>query len=74
MDWPTLATVTITDAIRNVRLTSILLKNPLLWRARALDLSGVSEADSCLFALCGEDRRREGDKLRQFSQILGGGG
>lgn len=57
-----------------VRCTSILLKNPLLWRARALDLSGVSEADSCLFALCGEDRRREGDKLRQFSQILGGGG
>ena len=36
--------------------------------------SAVSAADSCLFALCGEDRRREGDKLRQFSQILGGGG
>ena len=26
------------------------------------------------FALCGEDRGRKGDELRQFSQILGGGG
>jgi hypothetical protein len=42
---------------------------PALWIC-----STVSGADSCFFALCGEDRRREGDKLRQFSQILGGGG
>jgi hypothetical protein len=37
-------------------------------------LGAVSEADSCLFALCGEDRRRERNELRQFRQILGCGG
>ena len=42
---------------------------PALWIC-----SAVSEADSCLLALCGEEGHREGDKLRQFSQILGGGG
>ena len=42
---------------------------PALWIC-----SAVSEADSCRFASCGEDRRREGDELRQFPQILGGGG
>jgi CRISPR/Cas system endoribonuclease Cas6 (RAMP superfamily) len=34
----------------------------------------VSETGSCLFALCGEDGRREWNELRQFSQILGCGG
>ena len=61
-------------AICYVRLTSILLKNPLLWQPALWICSAVSEADSCLFASCGEDRRREGDELRQFPQILGGGG
>jgi hypothetical protein len=36
--------------------------------------SAVSEADSCLFASQGEGRRRMRDELRQFPQILGGGG
>ena len=27
-----------------------------------------------LCASCGEDRRRKGDELRQFPEILGGGG
>ena len=50
------------------------VEEPLSWAA-ALGICGaVSEADSCLFASCGEDRRREGDELRQFPQILGGGG
>jgi hypothetical protein len=26
------------------------------------------------FASCGEDRRREREELRQFSEVLGGGG
>jgi len=35
---------------------------------------GFREGDSCLFALCGEDRRRKGDEFRQLSEVLGGGG
>jgi hypothetical protein len=42
---------------------------PVLWICGA-----VSEADSCLFASNGEDRRRERNELRQLSQILGCGG
>ena len=43
--------------------------------APALGICGaVSEANSWLFASCGEDGRRERNELRQFSQILGGGG
>jgi hypothetical protein len=38
------------------------------WRRRSV-LGEMSP-----FALCGEDRRRERDELRQFPQILGGGG
>ena len=41
----------------------------------ALGVCGdVSEAESWLFASCGEDGRRERNELRQFSQILGCGG
>ena len=62
------------SAIRNGRFTSILLKNPLLWQPHFGFVAPSAPQNSCLFALCGEDRRREGDKLRQFSEILGGGG
>src|SRR5271168_2570596 len=34
----------------------------------------VSEAKLGLCASCGEDGRRKGDELRQFPQVLGGGG
>jgi hypothetical protein len=41
----------------------------------ALGICGaVGEADSWLFASCGEDRCRGRDELRQFPQVLGGGG
>jgi hypothetical protein len=33
----------------------------------------VSEVELGIFASCGEDRGREGDELRQFAEILGGG-
>jgi hypothetical protein len=43
--------------------------------APALGICGaVSEADSWLFASCGEDGRRERNELRQLSEVLGGGG
>ena len=43
--------------------------------APALGICGaIREADSWLFALCGEDRRRKGDDFRQFPLILGGSG
>ena len=43
--------------------------------APALGICGdVSEADSWLFASCGEDGRRERNDLRQLSEVLGGGG
>src|ERR1700722_7631503 len=43
--------------------------------ARALGICGaVREADSWLFASCGEDRLRERNELRQLSEVLGGGG
>ena len=41
----------------------------------ALGICGdVSEANSWLFASCGEDGRRERNELRQLSEVLGGGG
>jgi transposase len=43
--------------------------------APALGICGdVSEADSWLFASCGEDGHRERNELRQLSEVLGGGG
>jgi len=36
--------------------------------------SAASRAKLGLCALCGEDRRRKGDELCQFPQVLGGGG
>ena len=43
--------------------------------APALGICGdVSEADSWLFASCGEDGRRDRNELRQLSEVLGGGG
>ena len=59
---------------RNGRLTSILLKNPLLSRRHLEFWGALSEANCCLWASCGEYRRRMRDELRQFPQILGGGG
>jgi hypothetical protein len=41
----------------------------------ALGICGdVSEADSWLSTSCGENGRRERNELRQFPEILGGGG
>ena len=43
--------------------------------APALGICGdVSEANSWLFASCGEDGRRDRNELRQLSEVLGGGG
>jgi hypothetical protein len=65
---------TLAVAPRNGRFTSISLKNPV-FRAAAICVSGaVSEAKLGLSASGGEDRRRKGDELRQFPEILGGGG
>jgi hypothetical protein len=50
------------------------LKNPLAWRRQAASAAVVSEAELDLCASCGEDWRWEGDELRQFPKILGGGG
>jgi hypothetical protein len=58
----------------NDRFTSILLKNSLFWAPAVGVCGAVSEADSWIFASCGEDERRERNQLRQFSQILGCGG
>ena len=58
-----------------VRFTSIVLKNPLSAGESAYAVGRPSGADDLgLSALCGEDRRRKGDELRQFPQILGCGG
>jgi hypothetical protein len=35
---------------------------------------GFQKAQLSLFASCGEDRRLMRDELRQFPEILGGGG
>ena len=53
--------------VRYVRSTSISLKN----RASA---AAVSEAKPGISASRGEDRRRKGDELRHFPEVLGGGG
>ena len=36
--------------------------------------AAFGEAELALCTSGGEDRRREGDELRQFPQVLGGGG
>jgi hypothetical protein len=51
----------------------ISLKNPLLRRPRCVSAAAVSAAKLGLTASCGEDRRRKGDELRQFPQVLGSG-
>jgi hypothetical protein len=61
-------------AVANDGWTSIWLKNPLLVRRRCSWFATVSEVKLGFFASCGEDRGREGAELRQFSEILGGGG
>ena len=55
-------------------LTSISLKNPLDRRGRIVVATTVRAAEWGRSASCGENRRRKGDELRQFPQILGGGG
>ena len=66
-------TATSAAAIRNVRSTSISLKNSFSWRQRLVSSAAVCEAKLCLFASGGEDRRRMRNELRQFPEILGGG-
>ena len=50
------------------------LTNPVCWRRRRPPATAVREAKPGLFASFGEDWGRNGDELRQFPQILGGGG
>ena len=60
--------------ICNDRLTSILLKNPLFWRAHlgfvALSARQIPGSSPHVAKIV----RRERNELRQFSQILGCGG
>jgi hypothetical protein len=70
--WADSAPATAASGTTAVR--TILLKNPLLWRPH-LGLVALSARQiPGLLASCGEDGRREWNELRQFSQILGGGG
>ena len=59
--------------VRYVRFTSISLKNRVFRRPRYASWAAVSEKPG-ISASRGEDRRRKGDELRQFPEILGGGG
>jgi hypothetical protein len=52
--------------VRNDRFTSILLKNSVSARRRLASWAAFGEAELALCASGGEDRRREGDELRQF--------
>ena len=55
-------------------LTADFVDKPDLGERRQLFAAVVSEVKFGRCASGGEDRRREGDELRQFPQILGGGG
>ena len=61
-------------AIRHDRFTSISLKNRVFRRPRYASAAAVSEAKPGISASRGEDRRRKGDELRHFPEVLGGGG
>ena len=60
--------------LAKVRYARIPLKNSVSWRRLWASGAAVSGAKLRRPASCGEDRLREGDELRQFPQILGGGG
>ena len=51
-----------------------LVEKPAVVAAALFVVATVSEVKLGFFASCGEDRGREGDELRQFPEILGGGG
>ena len=57
-----------------VRFAQIALKNPLGRRERRAVATTVRAAEWGRSASYGEDGRRNGDELRQFPQVLGGGG
>jgi hypothetical protein len=61
-------------AICNGRFMSIALKNPALCRRRRAPAVVAGEVKLSLSGSCGEYGRREWDELRQFPQVLGGGG
>ena len=50
------------------------VEKPSLEAAAMCVSGGCQRGKLSLSASCGEDRRRKGDELRQFPQILGGGG
>ena len=52
----------------------ISLKNPVFKRRRYASAAAASEAKPGVSASRGEDRCRKGDELRQFPEVLGGGG
>ena len=58
----------------NVRYVLISLKKPLFGRPRRASAAAVRETKLGLCASRGEDGRRKGNELRQFPEILGGGG
>jgi hypothetical protein len=58
----------------DVRSRRIVLKNPLGRRGRIAVATTIRAAEWRRSVSCGEGRRREGDELGQFPQILGGGG
>jgi hypothetical protein len=60
--------------ICNDQSTSISLKNPLVRRERIAVATAIRGGRFEPFASCGEDRRRKGDEIGQFPQILGSGG
>jgi hypothetical protein len=60
--------------IGKVSLASIVLKTRSLGGRVLASSTTVGEAKVSLCALCGVDRRRMRDELREFPKILGGGG
>ena len=58
----------------SVRSRRIALTNPFSRRPRLASSTAVGKAKVSLCASCGEDRPRMRDELRQFPEILGGGG
>ena len=51
-----------------------MVEKPAVVAAALFVVATISEVKLGFFASCGEDRGREGDELRQFPEILGGGG
>jgi hypothetical protein len=58
----------------NFRFGRIVFKNPLDRRGGMTVAATNGAGETRRSALCGEDRRGEGNELRQFPRILGGGG